>query len=416
MRQIESLHRRLVEEGPRGVLEQGLFLLLRLLSSVYGQIVGLRNLTFHLGVRRIFHSRLPVVAVGNLAVGGTGKTPLVDLLIRYAQQQGLRVAVISRGYGGDYSGNLGIVCLGDGPLLTATEAGDEPCLLARRNPQAIVLVAAKRRLAIEYIECHDCADLIILDDAFQHRQVGRDLNLLLLDAGNPFGNNQLLPAGILRENISAVSRADVICLTGAEDGPCYPAADKPVVRVRTQLAGRAVSLRGESLPLTDFRHKKVVAFAGIARPERFFSALENSGIRLLNRLALGDHVNYDAGIVQRILSELGSAEVLLTTEKDAVKLSAETLDFPCFSVGIDVHLDEDTILFSQLDRLFVKDMSMPLSEELLEILACPKCKEKVSIQQCDDVESLICTQCQLAYPVRDGIPVMLIDEATAFDG
>lgn len=411
MGQIEEFHRRLVERGPQGFLEQGLFLLLRLLAGLYGLAIMLRGLTFRFGLRKVFRSRLPVISVGNLAVGGTGKTPLVDLLIRYVQQKGLRVAVVSRGYGGVYSGELGIVSLGDGPLQSAAEAGDEPCLLARRNPSAVVLVAAKRRMAIQYIENHNCADLIILDDAFQHRQVARDLNLLLLDAQHPFGNNLLLPAGILREKHLSAARADLVCLTGVGNDTVLPLLDKPIILVRDALAEYTVSLQGESQSLSDFVGKKVIAFAGIARPERFFSALRRSGVQPLAELVLGDHVNYDETLIRQINAAAADAEILLTTEKDAVKLLAEDFNLPCYSVGLDVHVEKGQALFDRLDLLLKKDVVMPLSAELMEILACPKCKDPVTLQQAEDIETIVCTKCRLSYPVRDGIPVMLIDEA-----
>lgn len=358
MRRLESLHRRLVDQGAQTVPEWGLILLLRLLAALYGFGLSLRELPFRFGLRRVFHSRLPVVSVGNLAVGGTGKTPMVDLLIRYAQQKGLRVAVISRGYAGSYSGDLGLVSLGDGLLMTAAEAGDEPCLLARRNPQVLVLVAPKRRRAIEYIERHASAGLIILDDAYQHRQVARDLNLLLLDALKPFGNRRLLPAGILRESADAVCRADLICLTGGDrethigSSACL---EKPLVRVYSELARMAVSLNGESHPLQNFAEKKVIAFAGIARPERFFTALQACGLNPLTELSLGDHACYDSQLVSRINAAAAGADILLTTEKDAVKLSAVDFILPCFSVGLEVRISEERTLFDRLDALFEKE-------------------------------------------------------------
>ncbi|MCF6178409.1 MAG: tetraacyldisaccharide 4'-kinase [Geopsychrobacter sp.] len=336
------------------MFEQGLFLLLRLLAAVYSLVVWLRDLSFRLGLRKAYRISLPVIAVGNLAVGGTGKTPLVDLLIRYVRQKGLRVAVVSRGYGGHYAGDLGIVSLGEGALLSADEAGDEPALLARRNPQAIVLVAAKRRIAIEYIEQNGCADLVIMDDAFQHRQVARDLNLVLLDAQKPFGNQYLLPAGLLREPKSALSRADMICLTGVKGDFSDFRVNTPVVRVRAVLSGFASSLTGEEQALAAFTGMKVVAFAGIGRPERFFSALEGAGISLVAKLALGDHVRYDPKVIAQINAASVAAEILMTTEKDAIKLAAEDFYLPCFSVGLDVSLTEESILFDRLDHLIEK--------------------------------------------------------------
>lgn len=407
------LHQRLVEEGPRGWAESLLFTGLRVLSALYALLLSLRDLSFRAGWREVYHCRLPVVAVGNLVAGGTGKTPLVDLLVRYATGKGLRVAVVSRGYGGTFRGKVGLVSLGQGLLMSAEQAGDEPCLLARRNPGALVLIAARRRHALEYLEARQLADLVILDDAFQHRQVARDLNLLLLDAARPFGNGLLLPAGILREPVTAGRRADLVVLSGSvqESAPIFAA--KPQLRLQTTLAAEVTDLRGETALLVDFRGRKIFAFAGIARPERFFSALAACGIGPLEKLALTDHVRYSARQIAAINAAARGAEVMLTTEKDAMKLSAAALVLPCFVVALESRIQDEKILFERLDSVLKKEIPMPLSADLLEILACPKCKNKVDVQHTRENERIICRTCGLCYPVRDGIPVMLIDEASS---
>lgn len=407
------LHQRLVEAGPRGWAESVLFLALRGLAVLYAPLLVLRDYSFRAGWRKVYRSRLPVVAVGNLVAGGTGKTPLVDLLVRYAEQKGLRPAVVSRGYAGTFRGKVGLVSLGQGLLMTAEQAGDEPCLLARRNPGALVLISARRRHALEYLETRQLADLVILDDAFQHRQVARDLNLLLLDAARPFGNGQLLPAGILREPVSAGRRADLVVVSGSsrESAPVFAA--KPQLRLQTTLAAEVTSLQGDVARLDDFRGRKVFAFAGIARPERFFSALASCGIEPLEKLALKDHVKYSARQIAAINIAARGADVMLTTEKDAMKLSAAALVLPCFVVALESRIQDEKILLERLDSVLKKERPMPLSADLLEILACPKCKKKVEVQHAENRETVICRPCGLGYPVRDGIPVMLIDEASS---
>ncbi len=413
MQRIEAFHRRLIDSGPQGVPEHLGMLLLRLLALIYSGIVRLRNDLFDRGLRNTFRSRLPVISVGNLAVGGTGKTPLVDLLVRHLLQKDLRVAVVSRGYGGTFKGKVGIVSLGSGNLMTAAEAGDEPCLLARRNPGVRVLVARKRSRAIRRIEAQDLADLVILDDGFQHRQVERDLDLLLLDKSRPFGNGHMLPAGLLREPLSALARADLVCLSGEGQEGGLPRISAPVVKLCARLEDQARGFDGELRPLREMASLRVLAFAGIARPERYFAALEGQGITVVKTLALGDHARYDREQLRIINAAAGAAgvDVLLTTEKDAVKLTAEDFVRPCYSVGLHIAADENSPLFQSLDALIEKRMNMSLSQELLDILACPKCKGEVSLQPQDDQEVIVCQTCQLIYPVRDGIPVMLIDEA-----
>jgi tetraacyldisaccharide 4'-kinase len=159
-----------------------------------------------------------------------------------AAGRGRRVAVVSRGYGGQGAGRVGVVCAGDGPLLPPAVCGDEPYLLAQRNPRALVLIAPRRtegiRLAVEAF----AADVILLDDGFQHLSVARDLDIVLLDACRPFGNGHLLPAGILREPASALEQAGIVVLTRSKGLESPLAEVRPLVRSRHRLADEVVSL------------------------------------------------------------------------------------------------------------------------------------------------------------------------------
>ncbi|MFO7577917.1 MAG: tetraacyldisaccharide 4'-kinase, partial [Pelovirga sp.] len=172
-----NTHKKIAMFGPKGLAEQLCFVLLVPLSLLYGCIIWIRNKAYNLDFFTAYRSAIPVISVGNLAVGGTGKTPCVDWLVKRFQQSGRCPAIVSRGYGGQFSGRVGVVSLGKGVLMGAAEAGDEPVLLARRNPACPVLIGRKRRDVVRYIEETGCADLIILDDGFQHRAVARDIDL-----------------------------------------------------------------------------------------------------------------------------------------------------------------------------------------------------------------------------------------------
>ena len=173
----------------------------------------LRALFYEIGIFRVKRLPLPVISVGNITMGGTGKTPTVILIARELMARGKRVAVLTRGYGGSLEGETRIVSDGEKLFLSPAEAGDEPCLLASSLPGLMVVMGSDRYragcLALKELS----PDCFILDDGFQHQRLGRDLDILLLDGTAPFNNGWTLPAGFLREPISAVSRADLVILT-----------------------------------------------------------------------------------------------------------------------------------------------------------------------------------------------------------
>jgi tetraacyldisaccharide 4'-kinase len=353
---------------------------------------------------------VPVVSVGNLAVGGTGKTPTVDYIAKHYLARGKRVAVVSRGYGGRGAGEVGIVSDGKQLLLSADLAGDEPRLLAQRNPDLIVLVAPRRVLGVRAAIDRFGAEIIILDDGFQHLAVQRDLDIVLLDARRPFGNGSLLPAGLLREFPWALKRGDLFMLTKAVAGNFpRPAMPGPALISRYLLADTVVALGGQVRELASLRSQRVAAFAGIADPESFFADLRGKGLNLVATAAFSDHVSYQHPEMARIAAFSRVADCLLTTEKDAVKLTQTELAVPCYSVPLELVFDDRALLISHLDRLLAKESPMAINQALLDILACPKCKGELRLR--NDQSALLCDSCRLAYPIRENIPVMLIDEA-----
>jgi len=333
MSRLLALHRQLVAAGPRGLAQQMLFFLLRCAGWLYGLIGRLRRELYRAGILSVYRAPVPVISVGNLAVGGTGKTPMVDYLVKWLSGQGRRVAVVSRGYGGRGAGKVGVVCAGEGPLLPPEVCGDEPYLLAQRNPRALVFIAPRRadgiRLAIERF----AADVILLDDGFQHLAVARDLDIVLLDARRPFGNGYLLPAGLLRESPAALAQAGVVVLTRS-DGSENPAPNLmcPLIRCRHRLAVEAVSLAGKKLPLQSLAGQRGVAFAGIADPENFFSALAAEDLQLVRTLPLSDHIAYDRDTLALLAEAARDADFLVTTEKDGVKITSLQLPLPCYHI------------------------------------------------------------------------------------
>ncbi len=346
-----QLHKKLVQRDFNNPLRALFFCLLIPFAWLYGAIGWIRAKLYQFQVFNSYRSSLPVLSVGNLAAGGTGKTPTVDWLTKGFQQKGKRVAVLSRGYGGTFGGRAALVSDGHGLLMTASECGDEPCLIAKQNPGLIVAIARKRVDGLRMIEELGLIDLVILDDAFQHLAVKRDVDLVLLDERLPLGNGWPLPAGNLREFSSALKRADFFMLTRAQSmrssGQLF---GKPVYTSQHRLSSTAISLQGKVLPLSECMDKKIVAFAGIANPEDFFNFLEESGIPLFARLALSDHVQYDAATIRTLNEVSGDVDLLLTTGKDAVKLRSELFSIPCYQVPLEMHVSSGESLLDNLQK------------------------------------------------------------------
>ncbi len=314
---------------PRNEILKPLHLFFYLLSLPYGGAVRARNRLFDLGVLKQEKVGCPVVSVGNLTVGGTGKTPMVILLAGMLRDRGMRPAVLSRGYGGKSTSEVLVVSDGRQILAGPQEAGDEPVLIARRLKGIPVLAGAKRALTGRYARENFGVDVMVLDDGFQHRWIHRDLDVVLLDSRQPLGNGLLLPRGPLREPPSALERAGVVVFTRSQDstGPLMEKelsgilSGRPVLRTRIRPT-KLVGADGTELPLSFLTGKKVFAFAGIAQPDSFRQTLEGLGVVIAGFRAFPDHHRYTAEDWSRIEHDAGlaRADIVLATEKDLVKL------------------------------------------------------------------------------------------------
>jgi tetraacyldisaccharide 4'-kinase len=245
------------------------------------------------------------------------------MLAHYFIARGRRVVVLSRGYGGTLIGKEGIVSDGATLFLTVEEAGDEPFLLASTVPGLAVVVGADRfragLLAMERL----APDIFLLDDGFQHLRLHRDLNILLLDSRRPFGNGRTLPAGLLREPLSAAQRADLFIYTrcgGGEEAVHPP--EKSACHAFHHLAGVTPLKGGELRPFAELKGMRGLAFAGIADPAPFFRDLEEEGLSLTATIPFADHCRYGEREVEVILDAAATSgtDYLITTEKDGVKL------------------------------------------------------------------------------------------------
>jgi len=321
-----------------------------------------RNCLFDRGVLRSWRPRCRVVSVGNLTVGGTGKTPMVAWLAEFLQGEGRQVAVASRGYRGDCGRGICVVSDGSRILADVRLSGDEPQLLARRLPHVPVLCSGHRARAVAAAVEKFGIQAVILDDGFQHRRLARDLDLVLLDARSPFGNGWLFPRGPLREVPSAVRRAQALVLSRFDGSPPAEAnRDKLAKRwpgkAIVTAAYRPVRLfeasTGRERPLSSLAGVRAAAFAGIAKPEAFFRSLEDLGARLVYSCALPDHHPLSPALLNNLVRAAASKkpELWLTTEKDWVRLPATPSPaLNLWVLGIVIDLGEDSSRFKDLVR------------------------------------------------------------------
>jgi tetraacyldisaccharide 4'-kinase len=309
---------------------------LSLLSLPYRGAVAARNRLYDRGPLRQEKLPCPVVSVGNLTVGGTGKTPTVILLAAMLREKGRRPAVLSRGYGGSAKSPVSIVSDGNRILTGWRQSGDEPVLIAGAVPGVPVLTGPRRiltgRVAVERFG----ADILILDDAFQHRALFRDLDIVMLDAARPFGNGYLLPRGPLREPQEALHRAHLLIRTGTGDTEREKSPQGipslPVFRGLHQPREFVEAATGRALPLTELRGVKVCAFAGIGSPEAFRQSLTSLGAEVVAFRAFPDHHPYTLPDLEALRHQAGESGVgrIVTTEKDGIRLG----DFPDFLAEI----------------------------------------------------------------------------------
>lgn len=320
-------------------------------SRLYAAGVRWRLQRYRSGRLKIHRLNTPVISIGNLTVGGTGKTPCTALIANFLKEDGLTVAILSRGYKRESKGLIE-VSNGNEILCDARQAGDEPYLLAQLCPGVRVVVNANRYEAGKWLESQIKIDVFLLDDGYQHFQLHRDLNLLLLDSESPMGNGQLLPSGILREPSSEIGRADLVMATRAERanrdalhalvGSFNPAA--PLFFAQHAIVG--FKLLNAASPLEYFEQQKVAAFSGIAQPQRFFANLQQQQLRLVHQASFPDHHRYVIAELTAFFQQAVAqqATAIITTEKDAANLPAEVLThvgLPIYTAQLQLKIENE---------------------------------------------------------------------------
>jgi len=340
------------DDGARPVLR----MMLTPPATLYAMWMRTRAILYRRGLCRSNGLPCRVISVGNLSVGGTGKTPMVLYLARYLTDRGRKVAIISRGYRGRFESGGGIVSDGQKILAGVADSGDEPQVLATLLDGVPVIVGGNRFRAGQRAVREFAPDVILLDDAFQHLKLQRDLDLVLLDCSRPFGNGYTLPAGELREPPQALRRADAVVMTRCRAAAGSPAVKKrgreiamhtrgPVFQTRhVPVVRRIIPAAGGGRPENSLAGRRVFAFSGVAKNEEFLYTLSALDCKVAGRLGFPDHHDYVAadlaGICRR--TEKLGADLIVTTEKDFVKIEpAARWPVDLAVLGIDISFGDD---------------------------------------------------------------------------
>jgi tetraacyldisaccharide 4'-kinase len=345
---MEAIFRKLVSEQSQGRIPDLLRGTLSGCALAYRQGVSVRNWMYDIGLLSTCHANVPVVSVGNLSMGGTGKTPMVEYLCRRLMEAGKRVGILSRGYG-------------------ASGGPNDEALVLRANLPQVPHWQGKNRVRLARQALREFApDALVLDDGFQHRRLGRDLDIVLIDCTLPFGFGFLFPRGLLREPISSLKRADIIALSRTDQ--CTPETRREIERAIAQASGpkpwievthqpvALITSDGQTQPPESLAGKSVFAFCGIGNPAAFWDSLQSLGGIVQFKLAFPDHHGYGADDILRVEAQVRAhpADLIVTTQKDLVKIRLRELaGRPVVALAIKAAVtDPNDHLGSRLRELF----------------------------------------------------------------
>jgi len=310
---------------------------LKPLASLFRRQSEKRRLAYQSGSKAIWHAPVPVVIVGNITVGGVGKTPLVAALVQLARDADFKPGIVSRGYGGK-APHYPFLVTADSE---ATQVGDEPLMLARRCDCPVVVDANRVEAVKHLLQNSDC-DLVVSDDGLQHYALGRDMEIAVLDGVRGLGNGLFLPAGPLREGPERLNDVDWIIVNGGE---LRIEQDTQLMQLKpSQLVNLST---GQVKPVDALASEDVHAMAGIGNPERFFTTLQKLGYRL-HRHAFADHHAFVSGDLPA-----NDGKAIIMTEKDAVKC-AQIADERCWYLSVEAELDNE---FMTVFQRQLKDLS-----------------------------------------------------------
>jgi tetraacyldisaccharide 4'-kinase len=330
------------------------------LSALYKAVTQTRLAAYSRGLLPVTKLPAPVISIGNLTTGGTGKTPLVEWVCRTLARKQRKVCILTRGYGRPNPGSRVIVSDGSNVLTTAAEAGDEPFLLAQNLKGFAAVISDQNRIdagkwAIENLG----AEVFVLDDGFQHLALARDLNILTVDATNPWGGGKLLPAGRLREPRSGLARADCVVVTRADQSDELLSLQAEIQRFigsrpvfMSEMIVKGISrMNSERLEELSSLPQPAAAFCAVGNPESFFELLRRGGVDPILTRAFRDHHHYTMGDFDSLIQESkkAGAQSIITTAKDAVKLQESKFELPCYVLNIEILIEEGDRIIQMVD-------------------------------------------------------------------
>jgi len=314
----QETYKKLVSGQSKGIAAAAARAVLRLISWGYAAIIGIRNLLYSAGLMKIHRINIPVISVGNITAGGTGKTPLVIWLCSQIKNQKSKIkncCILTRGY----------------------KTPDEPKILEQSCPAAKIIINPDRVAGAQEAINKYNAKVLIMDDGFQHRRLARNLDIVAIDATCPFGHGKILPAGLLREPLSSLKRTNAVVITRSDQIKTSE-LENLEVRLRrinpNTIIAKAVhnpicvkTAKGEQIPIDQFKSKKVFAFCGIGNPDAFFSTIRTACTQLAGSRTYNDHHIYTSEDINDIYEEANylGVSVVLTTQKDWIKISAMKL-------------------------------------------------------------------------------------------
>jgi tetraacyldisaccharide 4'-kinase len=330
------------------------------LSLLYGAVTRTRLSLYRRGTFQTTKLDRPVISIGNITTGGTGKTPLVEYVARTIASHGKKVCILTRGYGRKDPHLQVIVSDGYGVLASPSEAGDEPYLLATKLAGQAAVISSSDRIAAGQEAIKDFGtEAFVLDDGFQHLRLARDLNIACIDAMNPWGGGRLLPYGRLREAPEGLRRADCVVLTRCDQ---VESVDDLREQVGELIEGRPIfESRMRPLRVVSLKNGpevlalpgRVGAFCAVGNPGSFFESLRGLGYEVGLERAFTDHHVYSQGDVDALhqLAKESGASALITTAKDAVKLKGLSFALPCYVLEIEIAIDDAERFLTQIRRI-----------------------------------------------------------------
>lgn len=325
-------------------------------SIFYSLIILIRNYFYDTGLFKSYKISKPILSIGNITTGGTGKSPFTIFLAKYFLNNNIKPSIISRGYKGKSSA-IEVVFNGEGIISTPDKCGDEPYMMASRlltnYKNFFVITGSDRVTTAEYAISKFNPEIIILDDAFQHRKIKRNLDIVLIDTegylNNIFSNSIILPSGNLRESCNSLKRADIIIQNNKfkkiEKLEKLTKFGKDVFILNYTVKG-FFDANGNDV---DIKEKNIIAFSGIAKPDSFFGEIKKYGCKLLKSYAFRDHHNYTDKDLKEITSDATKETIFITTEKDFVKINKSEIFQKYFNVlfmKIELNLEEQDKFFT----------------------------------------------------------------------